>query len=309
MKSWLLSLGSIALGGALLLSTGCTKEPERYSVVFKQAGFADVNFTVDAGGDLTNIPKPKDVTGYTVSWDRTNFDNITGDIVVNAVATPNEYTITYTQEDGVTLDAYTQTVVYDAQYELKTPIKELYNFDGWYNGTTLVAQSGVWNIASDVTLTALWTKEDATFYEIKFVHLDGTEESVEVERGTTLQADRIPTCQQITGYTVAWEVTDFSTITSGRIVNAVKTPNTYTITYQLSKEESIAGDTTVTVEYDKSYQLATPKHSDYNMIFNGWKNAETGEKVKSTGDWKIAGNVTLVAIWIEADSDDWTGNY
>ena len=310
MKSWLLSLGSIALGGTLLLVTGCTKTPEQYTVVFRQDGQADIIFTVEEGSDIVDLPTPKAITGYTVNWDRTKIENVTENIVVNAVATANEYTITYTAEDGVTLDAYTQTVTYDAQYELKTPTQDGYSFDGWYNGTTLVAQSGVWNIASDVTLTALWTQVQAEYYEIKFVHLDGTEEVVEVEKGTTLSADLVPACETVTGHTVTWEVTDFSTVTSGRIINAVKTPNTYKITYQLKDGESVGDSNEVYVVYGDSYTLATPTNSDHNKIFAYWKNAETGEKFTATDKWNIAGDVVLEAKWVDAaDPDDWTGNH
>ena len=310
MKSWLHSLGAIALSGALLLATGCTNDPERYSIVFRQDGYDDVTVTVDAGGSLTTPPKPKDVPGYTVVWERETFENITGNLVVNAVATANEYTITYTYEESVTLDVYTQTVTYDSQYELKAPTKDGYSFDGWYNGTTLVAQSGVWKIASDVTLTALWTAEASEFYEVKFVHVDGTEDVVEVEKGATLSAESVPTCKQVAGYTVTWEVTDFSTITSGCIINAVKTPNTYQIIYQLKEGESISGETTVDVVYGADYRLATPTNSDSNEIFAYWKNAATGEKFAASGKWNIAGNVVLEAFFVDANNpDNWTGNH
>lgn len=299
MKSWLLSLGSIALGGALLLAAGCTDEPQRYSITFKQDDCTDVVFTVDAGGTLTP-PKPKDVTGYTVTWDRTSFENITENLVVNAVYTPNEYTITYVLEEGETLDEYTQTVTYDAQYELKTPTKEGYSFDGWYNGNTLVEQSGVWKIASDVTLTAWWTAEAAEYYEIKFIHCDETEEIVKVAKGTTLAAEDAPACKQIAGYTVVWETTDFSTI---RIVNAVKTANTYKISYQLEEGETIPETAPKTVVYGQSYQLKDASNSDINQIFAGWVNAATGEKVPSKGVWTIVGDVELIPDWVDAEKD------
>lgn len=160
MKTWLRSLGCIALAGTLLLSTGCADK--KYTVVFKQDGYPDIIFEVEAGGELPNPPKPKVVTGYSVEWDRTQFENITQDIVVNAIATPNEYLITYAvAQDETLLGEYTQTVVYDAQYELKTPTKYGYVFNSWYNGNTPVATSGVWEIASDVVLVAAWVEMDS----------------------------------------------------------------------------------------------------------------------------------------------------
>ena len=45
MKTWLRSLGSIALAGTLLLSTGCADNtPKKYTVVFKQEGYTDMIF-------------------------------------------------------------------------------------------------------------------------------------------------------------------------------------------------------------------------------------------------------------------------
>lgn len=52
--------------------------------------------------------------------------------------------------------SYEDTVDYDENYTLPTPIRTGYTFTGWYNGETLV-ESGAWNITSDVTLTAHWT--------------------------------------------------------------------------------------------------------------------------------------------------------
>ncbi len=291
MKSWLLSLGSIALGGALLVATGCSKEPEQYTVVFRQDGQADITYTVDEGSDITDLPTPKAVTGYTVVWDRTTLQNITENIIVTAVATANEYTITYAQEDGVTLDAYTQTVVYDANYQLKTPEKDLYEFDGWYNDTTLVAQSGVWKIASDVTLTAHWADNS---YTVTFVNLDGTTVAHTLEKGEVLEASQIPAVQAKEGYDTKWSVEDFSNISEDTTVEVVATAKTYTITYALATGETIVGATTQTVVYDASYQLATP--DKYLYSFGGWKTAD-GTPVDQNGVWNIASDVTLTAQW------------
>ncbi len=291
MKSWLLSLSSIALGGALLVATGCSKDPEQYTVVFRQDGQADITYTVDEGSDITDLPTPKAVTGYTVVWDRTTLQNITENIIVTAVATANEYTITYAQEDGVTLDEYTQTVVYDGNYQLKTPDKDLYTFDGWYNDTTLVEQSGVWKIASDVTLTAHWADNS---YTVTFVNLDGTTVAHTLEKGEVLDASKIPAVQTKEGYDTKWSVEDFSNISEDTTVETVATAKTYTITYALATGETIVGATTQTVVYDASYQLATP--DKYLYSFGGWKTAD-GTPVDQNGVWNIASDVTLTAQW------------
>jgi uncharacterized repeat protein (TIGR02543 family) len=48
-----------------------------------------------------------------------------------------------------------QTVAFDSNYVLPTPIRTGYTFLGWYNGDTKV-ESGVWDLPNDVILTARW---------------------------------------------------------------------------------------------------------------------------------------------------------
>ncbi len=50
------------------------------------------------------------------------------------------------------------TVTFGASHTLPTPTRTGYTFLGWYNGNTKV-DSGIWDIASDVTLTPKWLKE------------------------------------------------------------------------------------------------------------------------------------------------------
>ena len=292
MKSWLLSLGSIALGGALLLAAGCTDEPKRYSITFKQDDCTDVVFTVDAGGTLTP-PKPKDVTGYTVTWDRTSFENITENLVVNAVYTPNEYTITYVLEEGETLDEYTQTVTYDAQYELKTPIKYLYKFDGWYNNTTLVEQSGVWKIADDVTLTAHWSDNS---YTVTFINLDGTTESFTLEKGEGLDLTKVPAVQTKPGYDTYWDVEDLSSISGTTTVTAQKSAKSFTVEYLLGPGETIEGETSETITFGSDYTLKTPTKD--GTTFRYWK-TEDGVIVPLSGKWTLPNDIELQAVWTE----------
>ena len=87
------------------------------TVTFKQNGEANVVKTVKQGEDLTDIPTPKEKTGYTVVWDITDFTNITEDMEVNAVATANTYTITYDANGGSVATA-TQVVTYDEETTL-----------------------------------------------------------------------------------------------------------------------------------------------------------------------------------------------
>ena len=101
----------------------------------------------------------------------------------------------------------------------------------------------------------------------------------------------IPTPKAKVGYSVVWDVIDFTDITENIVVTAIETANTYTITYD-------AGEGTVTpatqdVVYDSTPTLATPTLEGYT--FTGW--TYNGNAV--LGKWTIAGNVTLVASWVK----------
>ncbi len=52
-------------------------------------------------------------------------------------------------------NSFIESVGYGEQYTLPEPTREGYTFLGWYNGDTKV-ESGIWSIASNVTLTPRW---------------------------------------------------------------------------------------------------------------------------------------------------------
>ena len=141
--------------------TASWTEKEKCSVTFIQGAYEPIVKEVYQGGSLATeeIPTPQDKVGYTVVWEEKDLTNITGNIIVNAIATPNTYKITYNAGEGATVTPATQDVVYDAAPQtFATPTREGYKFKGWeYNGE-IVSASDTWNIASDVTLTAVWAR-------------------------------------------------------------------------------------------------------------------------------------------------------
>ena len=46
----------------------------------------------------------------------------------------------------------------NASYELPTPVREGYTFEGWYYGDTLISQSGNWGYTKHMELIAHWTE-------------------------------------------------------------------------------------------------------------------------------------------------------
>ena len=101
MKKTFFAVVLAALCAAMLGLCACDggqetpPEPETYTVTFVQSGQDDVVRTVEAGGTLTDVPEPVAKTGYTVTWDRSDFTNITQNLTVHAVETADKYTLTY----------------------------------------------------------------------------------------------------------------------------------------------------------------------------------------------------------------------
>lgn len=275
-------------------STGeeSTSESQKtfYSVTFKQEGQDDIVKEVEEGKDLTDIPVPVQKTGYTTKWSQETFTGISEHMTVEAVSTANEYTITYDAGEG-TVTPETQKVTYDAiPQTFATPTLEANNFICWTYEGKAVQATDVWKIASDVTLVALWVaKEKRT---VTFVQ-DGYEPIVvEVLDGETLTGDMIPATQPKQGYTVVWEEKVLPSITENITINAVATPNTYTITYDAG-EGTVATETQDVIFDTAPESFAVPTREGYK--FKGWE--YDGAVVSATDLWKIDKDVTFTAKW------------
>lgn len=301
MKKWLGTIGSILLAGVLTASVGCFADDDKdkqYSITFIQEGFSDMKFWVDAGESFEQVPAPKKVEGYTVAWDKTEFDNVTKNIVVTAVATPNDYLITYflSEEDGEHLDGeYTQTVTFDAQYTLPTPTRYGYSFTGWTDGKNTLQQNGEWKIAKDVTLSPTWADNS---YTITFLQ-NGNSETYRLECGDVLSEENIPELLPVEGYEVSWSVQNFSTINQNTTVTVVKNPKTFTVQYLLGDGETLEGDNSDAFLFGSEYALKIPEKTGYT--FQYWKQ-ENNQPLLSKGTWSIAHDVKLTAQWTQNDN-------
>ena len=261
-----------------------------YKVTFKQNGHTDVVKTVEKGEDLTDIPMPQEKIGYTVVWDQMSFTNITEDIVVNAVATANKYTITY-DANGGELANQTQEVTFDVETTLATPTREDYLFNGWTYEGAVVVNGAAWSIANDVTLVAEWIDNRPT-YTVTFV--DGAQlKTVEVKKGESVSADDVPSFVGKVGYSAAWDITDYTNILTDMTVTAEYTANTYTITYDA---DGFAMDgTTVQLTYDALCTALDMSLTKEDANFLGWKYGEVTYTKESV--WNVADNVTITPDW------------
>ncbi len=131
-----------------------------YTITFVQDGQEPKTRTVYAGETLTDIPEPVAVKGHNVSWDRTDFTNITQNITVNAKIEAKTYTVTFDAAGGSVSSAST-TVKYGEKPTLPTPTRSGYTFLNWqYNGVAITGNEN-WSIDEadgTVKLVATWQK-------------------------------------------------------------------------------------------------------------------------------------------------------
>ena len=133
------------------------------------------NYNVESNIEFAPATKK----GYTfLGW----FDNNNNQINSISSGTVGPITLTAHWNDGnnyvVTLDANNgsvypnqATVTYNQNYSLPIPTRNGYEFNGWYNGTTKINNSGTWTYDSDISIVASWTVID---YSITYNLNNGT---------------------------------------------------------------------------------------------------------------------------------------
>lgn len=270
-------------------------EEKTFTVTFKQDGHADVVKEVKDGETLTDVPAPAEKVGYTVTWDRTDFTNIKENIKVTAIAKANKYTVTY-DANGGSVEKETQEVTFDENTTLAVPQREDYTFLGWTYDGKAVVDGAKWAIADSVTLVASWQDARPT-YKVTFV--DGTQSKVvEVKKGESVAEADVPTFVGKTGYTVKWNITDYTNIQADMTVEADYDPITYTVTYNADGFE-IDGKT-VQLTYDAVCSALDMSLTSETQDFLGWKYGNATYTNESV--WNVAEeNVTLTAEWAEKD--------
>ena len=145
---------------------------------------------------------------------------------------------------------------------------------------------------------------EASVHTVTFVQ-DGRADIVKtVKEGESLTYIPEPVSEK--GYTIVWDRMDFSSVTENITVTTIKTPNVYTITYNLgiNKNASLS-EKTQSVTYGQPFTLPTPEYNG-SAKFLGWYEAgdngkATDEKVEN-GTYQWAQDVTIVAVWQE-----WSG--
>ncbi len=285
---------------ASALDSSSKEELIYFAVTFQQDGYEDIVMLIKNGEGISDIPQPQQKEGYTVSWELQDLSAITSDMIVKAVATPNEYTITF-DANGGEVETSTLTVKYDAlPSAFPVPTKEGYVFEMWKDEEGNVFTGSVpWKLMRNVTLTATWRQLEK--YTITF-QMDGQNEVREVYKGYDLAEEDIPSPPTKTGYTVAWNQSDLEKITGVEenvTIAYVATPNEYTVSFDVN-----GGDEEITqsikVLYDDMPQASFPMPTREGFFFSSWKYGE--QTIRETDVWKIASDVTLKADWREPET-------
>lgn len=141
---------------------------QTHTVTFMQDGEIIAVITVDHGSSLEVTPLPKPVDGKVVGWDRTDFSNITEDLVVNAVL--GVYKITYNlgtykfANESKPRDIGTEGGKLNRTYDVVSPNGSIvlleptcygYKFVKWqYNGVDFDGKNFSFN--HDIEIVAVW---------------------------------------------------------------------------------------------------------------------------------------------------------
>ena len=234
--------------------------------------------------------------GYTKDndfFEKSGVWNIDENITLEAHWEAKEYTITYVPNGG-DLESMTQVVTYDSEYELYEISRLGYTFIGYMVDEAYLDITGVWKIADNVTIEAMW---EAKEYTITYVPNGGYLESMT----QVVTYDSEYELYEITrvGYTficytnndVAFAMRGIWNLDENITLTAHWEAKEYTITYVPN-----GGDletTTQVVTFDSEYELYEITRVGYTFVCYTNNDLE----IEMTGIWKIADDVAIEAMW------------
>lgn len=326
MKKILLSATLFFCFICFFTAAGCA-EDRTYTVTFRQEGYEDILYTVPSGGSIDQLPEPNGKIGYEVVWDRTDFSDIEGDLLVTAVASPKTYSVTFNLlggvlqgENGSVLPNSGYSYTYGEEYAFPSAFRDGYTFSGWVAWKmrepdqqisliySAVEESGTWNICNEtdgvcsVTIYATWS------YDIVF-RQQGYEDIVltytETPNGSTsISEEDIPLPHGETGYSVTWESFRLSELKGNTVIEAIKQPRKYRVYYETEAGVLMPAGTAFDESrqqyysefvFGESFTLPVPEKA--GSVFEGW--TYRGETLEN-GVWDIAESVTLTPVFSAA---------
>ncbi len=306
MKRTILLISAV-LAAALLFVSCESDNTKFYTVTFNSNGGTAVKSQEVVADGYAVEPKSPEKNGYVfLEWQKSGekFDfgstHITGNITLDAVweaEKPKSYKVTFSSNGGSAVKS--QEVMADGYaVEPKSPEKEGYIFLEWQKAGREF-DFGSTRITSDITLCAVWIKED---YTVKFNPgegtIDGSSESLvtKVKYNSTAQkpSDPVRTGYTFQGWYCGEDPFDFNIKITNDLVLTAKwqAVNTYTVVFRTTYGAAV--QTQTVVDGDKAVKPEDPEDEGGGGTFVEWTK-EDGNTYNF--DTPVTGNIILYAKW------------
>lgn len=249
--------------------------------------------------------------GTMVASQGTSWTQSSETITLYAHWTANEYDVTV-NPDGGTLDdsaeIATKKFTYDSSYDIGTPSKYGYTFDGWYEGENKVETSGAkWDRSQDISVTARWNANDITItLDASSGTLTGSS-SIALKYNDGFSIDD-PTR---TGYTFeGWQTEDGTSVPSKGdhwtySESSVKLVAQWSsvdvaVTFDVGEGNASTAGSSTTIKYDEAWDFSAFEPTRDGYDFGGWyldSAYSNGVSISGTNWTYSTSATTLYAKW------------
>ena len=271
-------IDEIAIGTTGELNLYSDWEIIEYTATFKDGNtpIDEITFTVET--QSIEEPAVPNYVGYTGKW--SDYELGARDIYINAVYTPIVYSITYENKKDAINDNAANYTIESETITLIDLERNGYEFDGWYNNGTKVAEIATGS-TGNLVLTAQWTPIE---YSITYMYDSAIGDYVDNNKNPSTytiedEFNFVSLVNKTVGYTFDGWYTEknvgtgekVSGIVLGRtgdiIVYAHWALEVYTITYHNVEGLTNTNPTTYTVETD-TFEVSDISKTGYT--FDGW---------------------------------------
>lgn len=251
-------------------------QPLSYTVTFVADDATVDTQTYTIENRTIKEPAVPEKSGYTGVWE--DYSLTTGNVTVNAVYAPIEYTVTFVADEK-TVGTQKYTVENKSITEPAVPVVAGYN--GSWEAYTLTT--------GDVTVNAVY---DLVEYTVTFV----IDEKVVDTQKYSVENKKIdePAVTEKVGYTAAWE--EYTLATGNITVNAVYTPIEYSVTFKA--DDKVVGVQKYTIENQMVAAPAVPEKRGYVGV---WK-----QYTLSIGNKTVVADYTAIGYSVTFVADDKT---
>lgn len=217
------------------------------------------------------------------------------------------YAVTFYSLGGTVIESIPNVVAGSTVARPEDPTREGFVFDGWYLSTSY-NDNEKWDFASDVVednvrLYAKWLADENYMHSVTFKSEGNDDIVIIVRHGDELT--EVPNVPAKLGYIGQWDVTDFSSITSNVIVNALYSPATEKAAKPVASPTGGNYSSTQTVTLS-----TTTEGAEIYYTLNG--SAPSSSSQKYLQPITISSTTTLKAVAVKGemlDSDVMTETY